>query len=182
VDWKQIRESFKLRLSGIANGTHEYSIVCEKTFFENTNIPEMQNGQISVAIKMEKDSRFIRLFFQIQGEIEVICDRCLELLTLPLDIKDELLVKLVPLVKNTEPESENILVLDENVYDIDVFDFVRETILLSLPIQRIHPDLPNGDSSCNPEILKLLDKLSHKENRIPDALWDTLKNIQFKEN
>ena len=61
-----------------------------------------------------------------------------------------------------------------------LFHFVYESIMLALPIQVLHPDDENGNSTCNPEILKIMNEHSpdaKKEDEI-DPRWEALKKLK----
>jgi uncharacterized metal-binding protein YceD (DUF177 family) len=60
-----------------------------------------------------------------------------------------------------------------------------EYIVLSLPVQRIHPDDENGRSGCDPDMLEKLKALTAKELNLEnqaDPRWDALKGIIEKNN
>ena len=85
----------------------------------------------------------ITLDFQFNGYVMLPCDRCLEPVRVNLDFDEHLLVKLVPQVEEMQQE-DDMWVVNENEYELDVFHFVYESIMLALPIQVLHPDDENG--------------------------------------
>lgn len=178
---KQKRDNFKLRISGISLGSHKFSIACDKEFFETSGIEELQDGVINVEIDLEKDESMLHLFFQFKGEVVALCDRCLDPLSFEMDFEEEIVVKLVPFkVEEDMTEEDGIWLINENEYDLDVYHFVYESIRLAMPIQIMHPDRPDGTSTCNPEVLKRLEKLIPKENpKETDSRWDALKDIKL---
>ena len=165
MDEKQIRDEFKLRLSGVEDGTRCFSIHCEKAFFELAEISE----------------KLVNVLCQFNGYVVAPCDRCLLPVRLPMDFEQRLIVKLVPNI-GEEPESEDddIWVLDENTYELDLFQFVYESIFLALPIRIVHEDDENGNSTCDPQVLAKLEELSQKEEeKESDPRWDALKNLKL---
>jgi len=183
VDRKQKQEEFKLRISGIKLGKHSFSINCDKTFFEIADIPDVLEGLIEVQIEMEVFEKMITLNFHFKGFIQHPCDRCCEPVKIDLDFREKLLVKLVPFVEENEPnEDDNLWIINENEYELDVFNFVYESIYLAIPTRVLHPDDENGNSTCDPNILKKLEELSGKRdaNKTMDSRWEALKNIKLK--
>lgn len=181
---KQISDQFKLRLSGVAEGTYSFSAVCDDSFFELAEISELQGGQLLLQIEMEKSEKMVDLHFHFSGNVVAPCDRCLLPVTLQLDFQDRLLVKLVPEVEEGENEDDDdIWVVDENIYELDVFHYVYESILLALPHRIVHEDDANGNSTCDPEVLRKLDELSanhNQQNNVDtDPRWDALKNLKL---
>ena len=161
MDEKQIRDEFKLRLSGVEDGTRCFSIHCEKAFFELAEISEVRDGELDLRIEMTKTEKLVNVLCQFNGYVVAPCDRCLLPVRLPMDF-------------------EQRLVLDENTYELDLFQFVYESIFLALPIRIVHEDDENGNSTCDPQVLAKLEELSQKEEeKESDPRWDALKNLKL---
>ena len=61
---------------------------------------------------------------------------------------------------------------------IDIRHYVYESIMLSLPVQRVHPDNEKGRTQCNKEMLKLLKQHSNKKDKNEiDPRWEALKKF-----
>lgn len=177
---KQKREEFRLRISGVELGTHSYSIDCDNAFFELAEIPDLHNGLIKLQIEMNISEKMVLLNFHFNGNVELPCDRCLDPVTIDLDFTENLVVKLVPFVDDMEKvEEDDMWIVDENTYDLDLFHFVYESIALHLPMQILHADDENGNPTCNPEILKKLEEFSGREHDAIDPRWEALKNIKL---
>lgn len=169
-----------MRLSGVGLGKHKFSIFCDKEFFELSEITEIMEGSLSLNIEMEKKETMLQLSFHFYGEIFLPCSRCLDPVSLPLDFTESLIVKFSSTEKmNTEDEA--IWIIPESEYELDVFHFVYESILLAFPLKVVHPETDEGIINCNPEIIKQLEKLSIKESG-NDPRWETLKNIKTEDN
>ena len=179
VKTTQKREEFCLRISGVSNGKHRFSIVCDKAFFEIADITEVEDGLLNLTIDLQKNETMLEFAFHFEGEVVAVCDRCLEPVSLPLNFDDELIVKYSALIDDIEIEDDMIWVVPENVFELDIFHFVYESIILALPIQIFHPDDKNGKSTCNSEVLEQLKKLSTKESSREDPRWEGLKNLDL---
>ena len=183
MEEKQIRDQFKLRLSGVEDGTRCFSINCDKAFFELAEISEVRDGQLDLRIEMTKTEKLVNVLCQFNGYVVAPCDRCLLPVRLPMDFEQRLIVKLVANA-DEEPEGtdDDIWVLDENTYELDLFQFVYESIFLALPIRIVHEDDENGKSTCDPAVLAKLEELSQKEEeKETDPRWDALKNLKLDE-
>ncbi|MCQ2276318.1 MAG: DUF177 domain-containing protein [Bacteroidales bacterium] len=180
---KQIRDDFKLRLAGVEDGTYSFSISCKKEFFELAKISNIEDGDLKLQVEMSKTEKLVDVRCHFEGYVVAPCDRCLLPVTLPMDIDERLIVKLVPTVEEGEnDDDDDIWVMDENTYELDIFQFVYESIFLAMPISVIHEDDENGNSTCDPEVLKKLEELSQKEEekeKETDPRWDALKNLKF---
>jgi len=169
------RDDYVIRLSGVDVGNHKYSMICDKAFFELTGLNEIENGEIHVQVEMEKSAKMLSLQFRFKGEVTVICDRCLELLTLPIEFTDFLVVNFVSQIDETFENDENIWQLHEKAHELDLTHFLYEAIELALPTQFIHPNDEKGKPTCNPEMLQKLAELAPKETTEIDPRWETLK-------
>jgi len=87
----------------------------------------------------------------MEGEGEVTCDRCLEEFMMPVDYTGTLQVKFAEVA----PESDgDIIWLHPVEGELPLAQYIYESIVLSLPFQRVHPDGEDGRPGCDPEMLK----------------------------
>lgn len=183
VKKEEKREEFRLRLAGIANGDYSYSIICDKTFFELAELSQLHDGQLVLQIEMLKTEKMLDLRFHFEGDVVTNCDRCLDNVTLNLNFDETLIVNLVSQPEEDFENDENIWMIDENAYDLDIFHFVYESIMLALPLVIMHPDDEFGNSTCNAEVLKRLEELSGNKTETEeiDPRWEALKNLKLDE-
>ena len=177
---KEKRDEYKIRIAGVEIGTYSYSMICDKAFFELSEISEVEDGLLNLQIEMDKSEKMLDLKFHFAGEVVAPCDRCLDPVTIPMDFDEQLIVNLVPEVEEDFENDENIWMVDENIYELDLFHFIYETIRLALPHRIVHPDDENGNSTCNPEVLKKLESLSQTEKpQEIDERWAALKDLKL---
>ena len=111
--------------------------------------------------------------FDINGTVEVICDRCLDLFDYPVKGNETLYVKLG---ETWDEESDDMIIIPESQHEFNVSQLIYEYIMLILPIQRIHPDDENGKSTCDTEMLKKLG--AQPDPQETDPRWDALANLK----
>jgi uncharacterized metal-binding protein YceD (DUF177 family) len=169
-------KDYNIPFRGLSLGVHSYDWEISKRFFESFENPEIENADLSVGLELEKQERMMILNFSIRGQVTALCDRCREELILDVDIAEVYYVKFGHVEVQTE-EDDNILVIPESEYKIDIAHLVNEFITLSIPMKKVHGEDKNGVSKCNPEALKKLEELSAK-NRI-DPRWEKLKDIKL---
>ena len=78
----------------------------------------------------------------------------------------------------SENITEEVLVIPEGSYKINVAQYFFEMIVLDLPIKRLHPGIKDG--TLKSEIIDKLKKLEPKENKLDgqrDPRWDKLKDL-----
>jgi len=171
-----IMKDYMIPFRGLNLGVHKYDWEIDEKFFESFGNPEIEKADISVDLELEKQERMMILNFSIGGKVSVLCDRCRDELDLEVDIKETYYVKFGAVDKPIE-EDNNILIIPESEYKLDIAQLLNEFVTLFFPMKKVHGEDENGVSKCNPEALKKLEELSSK-NRI-DPRWEKLKNIKL---
>ena len=181
MDEKQIRGQFRIRISGIELGKHCFSTSCTKEFFELAELDKVQDGSVDLRVEMEKSEKMVDFKCHFEGFVVAECDRCLEPVRLPLDFDERLVVKLVAEKSMAgENEDDDVWVMDENTYEVDIFHFVYESIALAIPLRIVHEDDAEGNPTCDPEVIARLDEMSAGKNEGgTDPRWDALKDIKL---
>tara|TARA_B110000093_G_C12701407_1_gene298351 strand:- start:273 stop:623 length:351 start_codon:yes stop_codon:yes gene_type:complete len=110
--------------------------------------------------------------FNSKGVVTVACDSTNE----PFELKVKGNLPLI--VKFGEEYNDNndeILIIPQNEFQLNVSQFIYEMIVLTLPVKRVHPGIKDG--SLKSEILNKLQEYKVKENTI-DPRWAKLKELQ----
>jgi uncharacterized metal-binding protein YceD (DUF177 family) len=171
------RDSYAVRISGLGEGDHNFSFELDNQFFALFEHSEISEGEVLAEVVLEKKPGVFSLHFTLKGQVEVICDRCLESFMTDVSTSQSIFVK----IGETPGEVEDdVLMIGRDDHEIEVAQYLYEFIILALPYQKIHPDDEEGHSTCNMEMLKKLDAHrsieSHREEKT-DPRWDALKGI-----
>jgi uncharacterized metal-binding protein YceD (DUF177 family) len=122
------------------------------------------------------------LDFNLDGFVNVECDRCLDEIAIP--IKGEFRLVAKESTESTEQDNENedLIVLPPNEHFIELKNHIHEFIHLLLPMHRECADTPKG--KCNEETETFLKKINIKnsDGSETDPRWDALKNIKLNNN
>ena len=153
-------------VKGLALGDHQYTYIIDDKFFSSYDYFETNKGLVNLTIDMVKESNLIDIKFHFDGNIELLCDRCL-------DNDFRLIVKYG---NEFEEISDEIITIPNNEANIDLSQYIYEYINLMLPIKKVHPDDEFGNSTCNQEMTDQLYNYIEKKN---DPRWDALKNIKI---
>ena len=81
--------------------------------------------------------------------------------------------------KRVEDEAE-LIYLHPNDFQVEIAQYIYEFVILSLPIRRVHPDGEDGESLCDPVMIKKLEELRYhgKTSDEPeDPRWKELKKF-----
>lgn len=168
-------KDFVIQFRGLGVGNHEFEFKVNHSFFESYSYSELEEGDIAVKLLMEKQETMLVLNFSIDGKVKVMCDRCLEDFNFMINSTEQLIVQFG---ESHQELSEEIVVIPDNAYEIDIAPYIYEYINLSLPIQKFHPEDPDGNSLCKNEMTTKLDELSGEQQT--DPRWDALKKLKDK--
>jgi len=165
-----------LRISGIGDGDHDFSFELDHKFFASLEHSEIENGHIEALISLEKKPGLFAMHFKLTGEVEVLCDRCLEPFMTGIESEQTIFVKLGDEAGEID---DDVIMIHRDDHEIEVAQYLYEFILLALPYQRIHPDDENGVPGCDPEMIRKLEEhQAGKEKKDQtDPRWDSLKGI-----
>lgn len=131
----------------VCGSTIDYEI--DDSFFGDID-GIIQRGQLHTTIHIDGnlDSLF-RFTIHSEGTVFVPCDRCLSDVAIPIDITDELTVKLG---EDYSDEGEAVII-PEREGVIDVAQFIYEFVVLSLPVKIVH-----GSGECDADMMATLEE------------------------
>jgi uncharacterized metal-binding protein YceD (DUF177 family) len=163
-------KEFVIPVSGLKESVHHYEFEINNSFFEAFESSEIKKGNLKLELKLDKKARMMVFEFSFKGFVEVTCDRCLDIFDYLIEGIEKIIFKY-----GTEDfeNTDEIIVLPENAYQVDISKYIHEILMLKLPIQRIHPN--DGVLDCNPEIVKKLEE--HKKKTDIDPRWEGLKGL-----
>jgi uncharacterized metal-binding protein YceD (DUF177 family) len=168
-------DQYQIAFTGLASGMHEFDFLIGDKFFEQVEDAEITAGEVAVKVTMAREERMMDLHLKIEGTVKVSCDRCNEPVDVEVAGNERLIVKLG---SHYHEESEDVQVIPDTSHHFDLGPFLYEYIHLLLPIRRVHPEDENGNSQCNPEVLKKLKELS--ERHMQDPRWEALNQLKKK--
>ncbi|MFO8234532.1 MAG: DUF177 domain-containing protein [Bacteroidales bacterium] len=173
-------KKYTVRFKELELGEHWFNFEIDNQFFSEFEKSEIQEGALTVKVKLFKEERIITLDISIEGEVMVMCDRCLDYFGFPIDFEGIVYIK--PKYE-AEKERTDVFGVNEDETEINLAQYFYESIHLSLPLKRVHPNDENGNSTCDKSMLELLEKYTKKkdEDNI-DPRWDDLKNLFVERN
>lgn len=129
-------DGYKVDLKGMATDTVSYRWQADNDFFSAVQGPEIKQGLLDVALRVKRTSGAYELEFQLQGEVEVTCDRCLESMNQPIDAFCTLRV----VMGEDFVDDGDVVVVPEREGFINVAWNIYEFAALQIPLRHVHPD------------------------------------------
>ncbi len=179
---KALKE-FTIPFVGLKLGQHQFNFQIDNTFFEHFEYDEFKNADIKLDVLLDKKTTLLEFTLTFSGSVNVECDVTNEPFNQEVDGSYHFIVKFGDEFNN---EEEDLLILPHGSYEVSIEQYVYESIILSLPIRRIHPGIEDG--TLKSDILEKLKELEPKaiedknlqivkEDKNTDPRWDKLKNL-----
>lgn len=179
----KVGNQYIIPFKGLREGEHDFDFRLGKAFFEENSALNIENGVIDVEICLTRKANFLVLDVSMSGKIVIQCDRCLENFDFAVDYNDQLYVKFK---EETEAPDLNVIYLHPSEDLLDLNQYFFDSIGLSIPIKKVHPENENGEPSCDSKMLSLLNAHSSDElednNETIDPRWSKLKDLLNDEN
>ena len=137
------------------------------------DIKELEDCHITADIEFKSMGDFIEAIGHIEGKITLECDRCLNKYTHKLDFDiDETFAKdslLDEYGQELELSNGQFVTDLEGAEEIDVYDLLYQSVILSLPNKKV------CGINCNEGLF-----VSDEEHKIHDERMDVFKNIKIQ--
>lgn len=172
---------FEIAWMGLKPGVHVFQYELDDKFMQEREADreDVRSWNAKVNVRFDRQNSFFMLKFDVGGNVRVACDRCGD--EFELDLWDEfnLLIKLTgEEQEESDDEDADVVFLPRSETVIDISGWLYEFAMLAVPLQRIHPDKPDGTPGCNEQALKLLNSLTDTEEPPKNDIWKGLEALK----
>ncbi len=160
---------YAIPCKGLGAGNYRFEFGMDDSLFSGRENCDIKSGRGNIRVEAVKGAAGMELEVGISGEVVVECDRCLDDCTLAVDCDERVKVRFSD--SDQESDGEVIWVAPGEDF-LDLAQYIYESIVLSLPAQRVHPLDSNGDPLCNPDMLgrfRLVTQVEFDEAVSPSA-------------
>lgn len=177
---------FDIPYTGMKIGIHQFEYTLDDEYFSRYAVQDFRNARLQCKVIMEKKSNMLILGFDIIGQVEVDCDISTEPFDLDITGNWNLIVKFGP---SFIDEEDGVITLPHDEHQLNISQYIYETAVLAVPLQRIHPGIADG--TLQNEVTRKLAKYRVKEipdnedtisKKMDDPRWDKLKELKNKLN
>ena len=174
-------KEFKIAFAGLKDGKHEFDFELDNTFFESFGYDEFNSAAVITVVELDKRSTLMDLNITGSGSVNVNCDVTNESYNESVAGSYHFIVKFGD---DFNDENEDLLQIPHGSYEVNIQQFIYESIILNLPSRRIHPGIEDG--TLQSDILDKLEELSPKATKEDteepqqgptDPRWDSLKKL-----
>ncbi len=174
-------QEYRISYTGLKTGRHQFEFDIDERFFNEFEYSLVKNGKLKVNLELDKQETMIILNFGIKGSIYLNCDVCLSDFPIVVDIQERQIAKFHE-DENLEDDTDEIMVLGKNEYEINVAPLIYEYINLAVPYFH-RCEEPGATEWCDKGMLEKLQTLSgqtteEEQKEDADPRWDALKRIK----
>lgn len=166
-------DDMTIRFSDLKPGRYNYHFMLDDAFFREFENDELCGGNVEIAAEMERLEHLLMFHFDLKGELTTWCDRCLGELRVPVEGEEKLCVRF----SDSEVcEDEDVVVLPEKAFEIDLSQWLYEYAAVRLPMQHIHPE-----GGCDPDMLNRImseEQIEQQRESTTDPRWDALRELK----
>lgn len=169
--------NFDIHFVGLKNGIHHIEYDIDSKFFKLFEMSPIQEGKLHVRLLFDKKDSFFMLKFQVDGTVNIPCDRCNEYFDYDLMFDFDIIVKFDEMDANSKGDDE-VIFIQRGESSINIAEHLYDYILINIPMQVFHPNDSEGRSTCNPTILNKLIQNQEKQDESVDPRWAKLSNLK----
>ena len=161
-----------MNIPSLKIGHHQFRYEINDEFFSQFDNSLVDKGSGIVVLELKLSETMMVLDFNLDLEVELVCDRSLDTFSYPIKKKEELIVKFG--VENEEL-SEDLVVIADNVQLFDVAPYIQEYIGLSIPMKKLHP---RYDGQESPTLIYQSEVNEEESEDVIDPRWEALKKLK----
>lgn len=133
---KNYLANYKIDIFRLENKQYVLEFEGDNQFFAEFEQDEVGKGNFKAKVTLDKSETMIQLLYEIEAVVELTCDRSLELFDYPISITKKMILKFAD---RTEEVTDELMLIDRHVQQINVAQDIFDFIFLEIPIKRLHP-------------------------------------------
>ena len=177
----EISNTVMIPVKGLPMGESSFVSAIDGKFFQGFENSQIKDADCTVRVKVVRCQTLLKVTCDVAGYVVCECDRCLDDLTLKVDVQRDLTVGLGNVEVDEEGSDEDVMLVDASESEISLDQFVYDYVCLSLPLVKTH-----APGKCNPEMLKYISvqDASRQAGQEDEALspFKDLKDMLNKKN
>ncbi len=173
----KILSKYDIHIHGLEDKRYTFEFEGGNTFFEAFEQTLITKGNFNSIVKLNKNSSFVQLDFEIIGTVELTCDRSLELFDEPIHIFEKFIYKFGD---RHEEITDELEMIPHGTATINIAQHIYDFIAVSIPMKRLHPRFRDEEIEEEGLLLYTTDKetVEEKEQDI-DPRWAALNKLRM---
>jgi uncharacterized metal-binding protein YceD (DUF177 family) len=174
-----ILQEYTVEIAKLQNKDYHYTWSGNRAFFEFFEESLVQNGNFEVKMKLRKSDALLQLDFDIQGNLELVCDRSLDIFSYPFQTQGK---QVLQFSDHNEVLDDEFELIAKGTPQINVAQYIYELIMLAVPMKKLHPRYQEKSNEGDIKLVysseeKELKKETEEKNAEIDPRWAELKKL-----
>jgi uncharacterized metal-binding protein YceD (DUF177 family) len=184
----KLTNAYTIPYKGLKEGVHQFIFKIDGHFFDQIENADIQEADLQSILDVDKSGAIMRIGIEIKGTVEVECDRCLSSMSCDIDYTSLVWVKQGHSEDEMDEGNEELLVVPADQGEIDMWQYIYDSVMLSLPYQRVHTNEPGEPGGCDPLMIEKLNAHvvhevpEEKEDNVADPRWEALLKLKGNKN
>lgn len=129
-------------MKSLGDAIEEFDYRLGPEFFREMESTEVLSADVRATISVRRSGDIFGLNIAVNGVIGIVCDRCLEQMSHKVDTTYSVSVKFGG---EYDDSNDSVIIIPGSDNVMDVSRLVYDTIMLTIPLQHVHPD-----GECDP--------------------------------
>ncbi|MEQ8705200.1 MAG: DUF177 domain-containing protein [Phaeodactylibacter sp.] len=174
--------NFSIPLRGLHEGIHQFDFQIDRAFFDAFENAPIGESDIQLKLEFAKYPGLMTFLFDFEGTVNTECDRCLAPIQLPVEGKQQLVVKVSETIEGEveqDEEDPDVIFIHPELPKLNLAPLVYEYICLALPMIKTYDCEADTPRPCNDEMLDRLGAAEDLDEEEPatNPVWDELKKL-----
>ncbi|WP_188770169.1 YceD family protein [Emticicia aquatilis] len=138
----KILSKYDINIQGLEEKVHTFEFEGDDTFFGAFEQSFITKGNFKAIVRLNKNSALIQLDFDIRANVELTCDRSLELFDEEVQVEERYIYKFGD---RYEEITDEIEMIPYGADTINIAQHIYDFIGISLPMKKLHPRFRDED-------------------------------------
>jgi uncharacterized metal-binding protein YceD (DUF177 family) len=174
---KDLKE-FDIDLVSLANESHDFQYIVNDKFFTMFEHSLVEVGNCSIRAVLTKSETMLICEFDINGTIQLTCDRSLELFDYQIATVEQIIFKYG---EQAQELSDEIVIIPRGLATLNLAQYIYEFITLCVPMKKLHPRFVSEAEDESEEEAFLIYSSAETEQEVSkeetDPRWEDLKKL-----
>ena len=173
---------FSIQFQGLKNGIHQFEYQIDSSFFKNFEDSALNKASFVVKLDLEREENMMVLNFKFEGAMVTECDRCLEIIDMPMSGTQRLMAKFS---EEEKEEEDDVFYIQPKAPELNVSKYVYELVHLGIPFRKVKPECDENPQDCPTNLLDYIKEEdttppnSEEKDEIPEeSVWSVLNKLK----
>ncbi len=167
-------DQFLIPLHRVKEGLHKFEYELDRTFFAVFEDALIDESLIQTQIVIDRKTDLMILELTFRGYMVTECDRCAEMIKLPLEGEEMQIIKFGEI---EDSDDETVTYIPAAAEELNLAPLLYEVISLSIPMVKRYDCEDDPDKPCDSDVLNYL---SREQSEGKDtSVWDELKKLDL---